>query len=138
MKLFRNKKIIKIIIVFAFVFLSLTSKSLASYDFGSQTGLDVTANQTGHAQQKYFNSADSLETGIGQIIQIVLSLLGVIFMVLLIFGGIQWMTAGGNDEQVKKAKSVIVRSIIGLIIILLAYIISIFVITAFSNNNLLD
>lgn len=138
MKIFENTKLIKVLIVSVLLFSGFFSTSLASYDFGSQTGLDVTANQTGHTQQKYFNSANSLNSGIGQIISIVLSLLGVIFLVLLIFGGIQWMTAGGNDEQVKKAKNVIIRSIIGLIIILLAYIISVFVITAFSNNNLLD
>ncbi len=138
MKIFEKTNLIKIIIFSFFIFISLVSTSLASYNFSGQTGLDVTANETGHTQQKYFNSADSLESGIGQIISVVLSLLGVIFLILLIFGGIQWMTAGGNDEQVKKAKNVIIRSIIGLIIILLAYIISVFVITAFSNNNLLD
>jgi amino acid transporter len=138
MKIFKKTNLIKIIIFSFFILVSPVLNSLASYNFADQTGLNVTADQTGHTQQKYFNSADSLNSGIGQIVSIVLSLLGVIFLVLLIFGGIQWMTAGGNDEQVKKAKNVIIRSIIGLIIILLAYIISVFVITAFSNNNLLD
>lgn len=138
MKLFNKIKLIRIFVISIFIFLCSTSTILADYNFGSQTGLDVTANKTGHTQQKYFNSADSLNSGIGQIISIILSLLGVIFLILLIFGGIQWMIAGGNDEQVKKAKNIIIRSIIGLIIVLLAYIISIFIITAFSNNNLLD
>ncbi|HOZ53202.1 MAG TPA: hypothetical protein PK142_00810 [bacterium] len=138
MRLSINTKLIKVILTTVLIFLSSAPALLADYNFGSQSGLDTTANQSGHAQQKYFNSADSLKDGIGQIISIILSLLGVIFLVLLIFGGIQWMTAGGNDQQVEKAKNVIIRSIIGLIIILLAYVISVFVITAFSNNNLLD
>lgn len=41
---------------------------------------------------------------IGQIISIVLSFVGVIFMILLIYGGFLWMTAGGNEEQIKKQK----------------------------------
>ena len=138
MKLFKEIKLIKIIVVSFFIFSSFISVSLADYDFAENTGLKTTAEKTGHTEQRFFNGPEALNDGIGQIVQIVLSLIGVVFMVLLVFGGIQWMTAAGNDQQVEKAKNVIIRSIIGLAIILLAYVISIFIITAFSNSNLLD
>ncbi|MBI3115589.1 MAG: hypothetical protein HYZ09_03835, partial [Candidatus Kerfeldbacteria bacterium] len=38
-----------------------------------------------------------------------------------------WMTAAGNDERIDKAKKVISAAVIGLIIVLLAWAIVIFV-----------
>mgnify|MGYP001589178805 CR=1 FL=1 len=65
---------------------------------------------------------------IGAIIQIFLSLLAAIFVVLLIFGGYQWMTAAGDSEKAKKAKETITNAIIGLVIIVLSYAITRFVV----------
>jgi hypothetical protein len=53
---------------------------------------------------------------------------GVIFLVLMIYGGLTWMTAGGNEEKVGKAKKVIVNSTIGLIIVMLSYAITYYII----------
>ena len=58
---------------------------------------------------------------IGSIIQYLLSFLGVIFIVLTIYGGFLWMTASGDNDQVAKAKDVIKSSVIGLVIIIAAY-----------------
>lgn len=64
---------------------------------------------------------------VAKIIQIVLSLLSIIFLILLIIAGFRWMTANGNDEAVKKATSSIKSSVIGLVIVLSAYAITYFV-----------
>jgi hypothetical protein len=66
---------------------------------------------------------------IGRIINVALSLLGVIVLVIIIYGGFLWMTAGGNDEKVGEAKKWIFGGIIGLVIILSAYAIASFVIS---------
>jgi len=63
----------------------------------------------------------TMSTIIGKVIAAFLSLLGVIFIVLIIWAGYNWMTAGGNEEKVNKAKAVLSRSIIGLAITLSAY-----------------
>lgn len=60
------------------------------------------------------------------IIRIILTVLGVVFLILTIYAGFTWMTAGGNDEKVEQAKKMLQRSIIGLIIIFSAYSITIF------------
>ncbi|MBU1130884.1 hypothetical protein KJ840_02015 [Patescibacteria group bacterium] len=65
---------------------------------------------------------------IGQILNLVLTSLGVIFLLLMIYGGLTWMTAGGNQEKVKTAGSIINKAVIGLIIILLAWLLTNFVI----------
>ncbi len=64
----------------------------------------------------------------GTIINIALSLLGVVFLGLMVYGGYLWMTARGNEQQVEKAKNTIITAIIGLVIVLVAYAISYFVI----------
>ncbi len=64
---------------------------------------------------------------IGSIIQIVLSFLGVIFVILIIYGGFMWMTAGGKEQQVESAKKIITNSVIGIAIVMLAYAITWFV-----------
>jgi len=62
-----------------------------------------------------------------RIIQIALSLLGIITVVLIMYGGFIWMTAGGNDEQIGRAKKILVNATIGLAIILSAYAITLFI-----------
>jgi amino acid transporter len=71
---------------------------------------------------------------IAAIAQIFLGLLGIIFIILLIFAGFQWMTASGNEEKVTKAKETITRAIIGLAIIIAAYSITYFVFNALNES----
>ncbi len=63
------------------------------------------------------------------VIKTFLSVLGIIFMILTVYGGYLWMTARGNDEQVKKAKDLIVDGIIGFIIVIGAYAITVFIVS---------
>ena len=90
-----------------------TTLGLSNGNVGSATGL---------------GTQDVRQT-IGKIINVALSLLGVIVLVIIIYGGFLWMTAGGNDEKVGEAKKWIFGGIIGLVIILSAYAIASFVIT---------
>lgn len=136
--LFSFLSLININIVNAQNEVDLDDISGKNFNFETSTGLKTTAEKTGHLDQKIFGSSGSLESGIGVIIQSILSLVGVIFMVLLVYGGILWMTASGNDQQVEKAKNIIIQSIIGLVIVLLAYAISVFVISQFSGKAILD
>jgi len=68
------------------------------------------------------------ESVIGQVIQGLLGLLAVIFFILMIWGGILWMTSSGNEEKVNKAKRLIIAAIVGVSIVLTSYIISVIVI----------
>ena len=75
--------------------------------------------------------ATPTETSMAEVVATVikgfLSLLGVIFVVLIIVAGYNWMTAAGDEEKVTKAKQTLQRAIIGLIIIIAAYAITYFV-----------
>ena len=70
----------------------------------------------------------AMYTIVGKVVGIVVGLLGLILAVFIVYGGAMWMTSGGNEEQIKKAKGMIVNAIIGLVIVLLAYAISSFII----------
>ena len=58
---------------------------------------------------------------LGQAVSILLSFLGIIFIILIILAGYRWMTAGGNQETISKAKGSLKSSIIGLLIVVGAY-----------------
>jgi hypothetical protein len=64
---------------------------------------------------------------IGALIGVALSFLGIIFLVLTIYAGFTWMTAGGNETKVLRAKATLRNSVIGLIIVVSAYSITRFV-----------
>jgi len=63
----------------------------------------------------------------GKIIGIILSFIGVIFLGLMIYGGLMWMMAQGNEQQITKAKTLITNAIIGLIVVFAAYALTNFI-----------
>ena len=62
-----------------------------------------------------------------EIINVSLGLLGIIAVVIILIGGFQWMTAGGNEDKVGEARKRIFAGIIGLAIILSAWAVARFV-----------
>ncbi len=70
-----------------------------------------------------YNTSSSVSTPIiiGTVVGLFLSLLGVVFIILMILAGYSWMTAGGNEEQVKKAMNTIKQAVIGLIVAVSAW-----------------
>jgi len=88
----------------------------------------VFANPMGHLQNAAIKggysedvSETTFSTIIGSVIQIFLGFLGIIFVILILWAGYNWMTAGGNEEKVTKAKNTQTRAIIGLIVTASAY-----------------
>ncbi len=64
---------------------------------------------------------------IGKVVGAVLSFLGIAFFILIIYAGFRWMFARGNDQEVAKAKDIIVSAVIGLVIVLSAYAITFYI-----------
>lgn len=61
---------------------------------------------------------------VGMLVGALLGVLGVVFLLLTLYAGMLWMTAAGNSDQVKKAKAILLNSVVGLLITLSAYAIS--------------
>ncbi len=130
----KNIKNILLVSLIVASFLLVAKFSLANY------GLDATVSDP--ALSSAFNVSGVgndpgrfLSSRVGILIGAVLSFIGVIFMALIILGGFQWMIARGNDQQVEKAKNLIIQSIIGLIIILSAYAITAFIGRQLTETN---
>jgi hypothetical protein len=119
-----------------FLFSNLFSpdKKLLAYNFAENSGLNATAEKTGETNSTVFSY--DLIAGTGVVIYSLLSLLGVIFLGLIVYGGILWMTAEGNEDNIEKAKKIITQAVVGLVIVLSAYAISFFVINALSPKTL--
>lgn len=105
------------------IILFLTPLAAFGFDFAEESGLKETAETTGHEEMEAFTPG-GIPEAIGYLISIVLSFVGIIFLLLTIYGGYLWMTAAGNEEQISKAKKIITAAIIGLIIIAGAYTIT--------------
>ncbi|MDP2812229.1 MAG: hypothetical protein Q8O32_00860 [bacterium] len=64
---------------------------------------------------------------IAGIINSLLAFLGMLFTLLIIYGGFKWMTSQGKTEQVDEAKKIIQNSTIGLAVVVFSYVIVWFV-----------
>jgi hypothetical protein len=86
------------------------------------SGLDTLKTETGMG-------GTELVPMIGGIINVIMGLLGVVAVLVILYGGFMWMTAAGNEEKVGKAKKLIIAGIIGLVVIFAAFAIATFVIS---------
>jgi len=65
------------------------------------------------------------------IIELLLTVIGIISVIVIIVGGIRFTTSNGNAEQIKSAKNTILYAIIGLVVAVLAFPIATFVLNQF-------
>ena len=129
-----NKKFFIAFCVFVFLcFCVLTQGVMAedtvdkSYgDYGLDKTLEIKDKESGTKLKDVLKEKE-LSILIGQIVGAGLAFIGVLFLILMIYGGFLWMTAAGNSEQVGKAISIMMQAGIGLAIVAAAYLITKFV-----------
>lgn len=64
---------------------------------------------------------------IGSIINVALSMLGLVFLGLALYAGFKWMTAQGDSKAVDEAQGTLKNAVIGMIITVSAYALSTFI-----------
>jgi len=134
------KPFIKIQILAVIVLFTL----LAPINFSSASGfikdkdkIDKNAQEVGAAAGYDSNTnASSALVLVQTVINIFLSIIGVLLLAYILYAGYNWMTAQGEEEKVSKAKDTIKRAIIGVIIIVAAYAISVFVMSRIEVGTL--
>ena len=98
---------------------------------GDKSMLDSISTQAG------LGSVSEAEPLVGQVIKAILSVVGLIFLVLMVYAGMLWMTARGDEGKVEKSKEIITAAIIGLAITVSAYAITVFVVSRFSETEII-
>ena len=88
-------------------------------------GVGVAGNSAGFCSEE-----QSPFLFIGGLLKALLGMLGIAFLILLIYSGILYLVDQGTGEGVKKAKALLKAAIIGMIIIVAAYAITNFVLAA--------
>ena len=66
----------------------------------------------------------------------ILYIVGLVSVVMLIFGGLRYVVSGGDSKKVTDAKNTVLYAIIGLIIAILSYAIVNFVLNAIGSSTL--
>ncbi len=113
----KGHKILLILTMVSLVF-CLAKFSLAAEIDDVITDLDNVAGQA-----KINQEVTTFEI-IGTFIKTFLTFIGAIFLLLMVYGGVKWMMASGNEEKIKQASDLISKAIIGLIIIIMAYLLT--------------
>lgn len=97
----------------------------------SSVGLAVDFSGTiprGDAISNLPTNFQSVPKIIAEIFNFVIAISGAIFLIMLLVGGVQYLTGAGNEETTTKARRLMVDAIIGFILVIAAYAIGVFII----------
>jgi hypothetical protein len=127
----------KVIFIIYFIFFVLNLFFLVNFSLAQQT--------TGAGQLKALGGKAGYDTSItqeedvvaviGKIIYAILGIIGIVFLIFIVYGGWLWMTARGNEEQVGKAKKIIINATIGIVIIITSYALTWFIMSALGEST---
>ena len=126
MKQISKAKVLTAVMCLAMAFTVALPVSLPVYADAKdevKKGADMT-NSGGSAKQ-------DLPDIITTIINVMLFIAGALAVIMIIYGGIRYITAHGDEKQVKVAKDTIVYSVVGLIIAIIAYALVTFIFNRF-------
>lgn len=79
--------------------------------------------------------AKDLPDVISTIVSAVLGVLGTIFFVLVVYAGVKWMLARGDEGEIEKSKEIIKAAVIGLVVTLAAYALTYFIGSKFGGTG---
>lgn len=125
----RMKKTTLLAVIFCLFMPAIAGAQGLKEAFGNNSPLDTVANKAG------VKDVDNVGKVSGRVINTALSLVGLIFLILMVYGGYLWMTARGDESQVEKAQMIIRNAIIGLVLVLAAYAITVLVTTRLGKSS---
>ncbi len=102
---------------------------LAAYN--GDTGLNASGGKAGFDVK----TPDQLPIVIDTVIKTALGVVGIVFLVLMVYAGYIWMIARGDEAKVEKSKDTIVNCIIGIVIVVGAYAITSYLVGALNPKT---
>ncbi|PLX26658.1 hypothetical protein C0583_06505 [Candidatus Parcubacteria bacterium] len=132
------KYIFSLVLVLIFSLNVLLPVAQANSLWESQVGMGTESGDVGYQYGERGSASDvkDVRAFMADLINIFLGFLGIIFLVLIIYGGFLWMNASGDEAKITKAKSILVTGIIGLVVIMASFAIATFVIEKIYNATL--
>ena len=100
-------------------FFLLSAYAVSAGDSKFIEGLKKTAAETGGAGYSDVNPMNYISGIVGK--SLTPMFIGVTFLGIMIYAGFTWMMARGNEQEVERAKNIIIYAVIGLVVVLAAY-----------------
>ncbi|MDD2807265.1 MAG: hypothetical protein PHW95_01940 [Patescibacteria group bacterium] len=124
----KNKKLSSAIIL-SLIIINFWLAGLSSADTSSQVinGFKQTGDAAGYSTTQEGAPKKEFVVAFSAYVTGMVTIMGAYFMILIIYAGWLWLTAQGKEEQVEKAKRMIINSLIGLAIVISGRIITEFV-----------
>ncbi|MBT5503415.1 hypothetical protein HN858_02835 [Candidatus Falkowbacteria bacterium] len=119
--------LIVFILLIGICFLAIPNLAIAG-DFAD--GLKGAAEKPGLLPK----ADNTIEKVIGQYIGVFFGYVSIAFLIMIVYGGIMWMTAGGTPQNVEKARKTLIHAAIGLVVTLMAYQLTAYVIAKISGT----
>ncbi len=123
------------LVCFLVVFSPICPEVLAGSE-ETTTILQEIAQKGFDAKEAVDKPEDVLYKQIGNFILVLIRIVGVVLMIVILYAGFLWLTAGGNQEQVSQAMKWIKNGIIGVVIVAMAYLIVGFVVGSLFSSEI--
>jgi len=114
----------KFIIIFLIIFFSGAVFDIARGEATSSFGKSESEMGNFAKNLKFVD----FDTSTASVIENIMLLVNTLFFIFMIYGGILWLTSSGSEEKITKAKSIVIYCIIGMVVTVSAYAITMFVI----------
>ncbi|MEK7644384.1 MAG: hypothetical protein AAB390_03730 [Patescibacteria group bacterium] len=119
----KNGIIAGITIIVNFLFASIAK--------ADKYGIDQTATDAG------LPMTASLPGALSDVLAVAMSMISVVFFIIVLYAGIRWMVARGDEDKAEKSKETIIGAVIGIVIIMLSYALTTFVFKGATGGTIL-
>ena len=110
--------------------LSVAAVSVLSFLNGNALASSPIDKARGGVNKVTVGNPDSMETMVQKILTAVFTVIGIVAVVMIVLGGVNYTTSQGDPSKVKKAKDTILYGVIGLVVALMAFAIVNFVLNS--------
>lgn len=112
------------------------TKSINDYNYSFNVQDKLTLDSDSQPAS-YFDDDDNspIVSFITRIIEFATKIIGSIGVILLIISGFMFMVSQGNQQKLDEAKDIFKFTVIGLVVVFLSYLITIFVQSIFASNG---
>jgi len=97
-------------------------------------GLEETAGPPGFQNTSVADDpGENLATMVGKVVNFLFGPIAIIFFIIILIGGYQWMIAKGNEERIAKAKKFILNGVWGMMVIFFAWTLVLVILNALNK-----